>query len=51
MNEIAFRIRGPGERGGAHVIMNDCATKGDKAEVEYDAPEQERLLIEGFPER
>ena len=24
-NEIALRVRGPGERGGAHVIISDCA--------------------------
>ena len=24
-NEIAFRVRGPGERGGAHVTISDCA--------------------------
>lgn len=24
-NENAFRVRGPGKRGGAHVVINDCA--------------------------
>lgn len=24
-NEIALRVRGPGQRGGAHVIANDCS--------------------------
>ncbi len=24
-NEIAFRVRGPGKRGGAHVVIKDCA--------------------------
>ena len=24
-NEIAFRVRGPGERGGSHVSITDCA--------------------------
>lgn len=24
-NEVSFRVRGPGTRGGAHVIINDCA--------------------------
>lgn len=24
-NEVAFRVRGPGKRGGAHVVIEDCA--------------------------
>ena len=24
-NEVAFRVRGPGKRGGAHVTITDCA--------------------------
>jgi hypothetical protein len=24
-NEVAFRVRGPGKRGGSHVTINDCA--------------------------
>lgn len=24
-NEVAFRVRGPGKRGGAHVVIRDCA--------------------------
>jgi hypothetical protein len=32
-NENAFRVRGPGKRGGAHVIINDCAVYDTKVAV------------------
>ena len=32
-NEVTFRVRGPGKRGGAHVVINDCAVYDTKLAV------------------
>jgi len=48
-NEIAFRVRGPGSRGGAHVTITDCAVYDTKTGVRAeDKIEQLKLSGLGF---
>jgi hypothetical protein len=48
-NENAFRVRGPGKRGGAHVIISDCAIYNTKTGVRAeDRIEQLKITRLGF---
>ena len=51
-NEIALRVRGPGERGGAHVSITDCAIYDTQVGVRAE-DKIEKLKISGlaFSER
>lgn len=46
-NEIAFRVRGPGKRGGSHVIIKDCAVYGTQVAVRAE-DQIEELKISGL---
>ncbi|MFZ5832243.1 MAG: right-handed parallel beta-helix repeat-containing protein [Planctomycetota bacterium] len=55
-NEVAFRVRGPGQRGGAHVTITDCAiydtATGVRAEDEIEILRISGLAFgEGVKER
>lgn len=48
-NEIAFRVRGPGKRGGAHVTIADCAVYDTQTGVRAeDKIEQLKITGLGF---
>lgn len=48
-NENAFRVRGPGKRGGAHVVIDDCAIYNTKTGVRAeDRIEQLKITGLGF---
>lgn len=44
-NEIAFRVRGPSERGGAHVFISECAIYGTQFGVRAEN-KVEKLVID-----
>lgn len=46
-NEIAFRVRGPGKRGGAHVVIEDCAVYDTQVAVRAEDM-IEQLKISGL---
>jgi len=46
-NEVAFRVRGPGKRGGAHVVIKDCAVYETKLAVRAE-DKIEQLTITGL---
>jgi hypothetical protein len=46
-NEISFRVRGPGERGGAHVKLTDCAIYNSGAGIRIEDA-IEKLEIRGL---
>jgi hypothetical protein len=46
-NEIAFRVRGPGKRGGAHVAINDCAIYNTQFAIRAE-DKIEQLKISGL---
>ncbi len=46
-NEIAFRVRGPGKRGGAHVVIKDCAIYDTQVGVRAE-DKIEQLTLSGL---
>ncbi len=46
-NEVAFRVRGPGSRGGAHVVISDCAIYSTQVGVRAE-DKIEQLNIRGL---
>ncbi|MBM3333251.1 hypothetical protein FJY63_01175, partial [Candidatus Sumerlaeota bacterium] len=50
-NEVAFRVRGPGKRGGAHVRITDCAIYNTRLGIRAeDRIEQLKIRGLGFGE-
>ena len=48
-NEIAFRVRGPGRRGGAHLMITDCAIYDTQVGVRAeDKIEELKISVLGF---
>jgi hypothetical protein len=46
-NKIAFHVRGPGKRGGSHVVMKDCAVYDSQTSVPAE-DKTEALKISGL---
>jgi hypothetical protein len=46
-NEIGFRLRGPGSRGGAHVTLTDCAVYDTKVAIRAE-DKIEQLQVSGL---